>query len=179
MAAVVPFLPMIFSAVGAIGTAVSAVAQGERDSQMSTYNAQLAQRNAGIARDQAAADADAQARHARRVIGGARAAYGASGITMEGSPLDVLEMSAANAELDNRSILYKGELRAMGYEDTAGLDLMRGDAARQTGGERAGSAILLGAGRAYGQMPAPKPKAQSGYSVGDYGAYDYSFDGLN
>ncbi len=177
MAAAIPFIMMAMTVAGTVVAAQAAAKQGKQAKDMAQYNAQIADRNAGIAREQAATDADAQRRHAGRVIGAARAAYGASGITSEGSPLDVLEMSAANAELDNRNILYKGELRAMGYDETAVLDRYRGDAALDAGYERAGSAIIMGAGKAYSQMPAKS--AQTGYNISDYqigGGDDYRGD---
>lgn len=172
MAAAVPFLIAASTALAA----VSAISQAQQAKATGEYNAAIGARNAGIAREQAARDAEAQHRGAVRAIGAARAAYGASGVTLEGSPLDVLESSAAEAELDRQNILYKGELRAMGYGETAALDLSRGKAAARSGYAQAGSAILMGAGNYYGSRPAKT--AQSGYSLGDYGASDYSFDGL-
>ena len=164
-------IPWIMGAMAAV-SAVQAVQAGRQAKKTSEYNAAIGERNAGLARSQAAADADAQQRHARQVIGAARAGYGASGITLEGSPLDVLESSAANAELDRQNILYKGELRAMGYSEGAALDRVRGDSAQRAGYEKAGSAILMGAGKYYGNQ-AVKPTA--GYEVGDYydGPMDY------
>ncbi|MDP3939805.1 MAG: hypothetical protein Q8R92_16935 [Deltaproteobacteria bacterium] len=157
-------------------TVISAISQASSARKASEYNAGIAERDAGIAREQAARDADAQKRGTLRAIGAARAAYGASGITVEGSPLDVLESSAAAAELDRQNILYKGELRAMGYQETAALDRARGKAATRQGYMQAGSAILMGAGKYYGSQPAKT--AQTGYQLGDYGASDYSFDGV-
>jgi hypothetical protein len=163
-------IPWIMGAMAAV-SAVQAIQAGRAAKKQSEFNAAVADRNAGLARDQAAADADAQRRHSQRVLGGIRAGYGASGITMEGSPLDVLEFSAANAELDRQNILYKGELRAMGYDDTAMLDRMRGDAAQSAGYEKAGSAILMGAGKIYGNTPA----STTGYTI-DHDYYDGPMD---
>lgn len=110
------------SAVSAIGSAVGSIQQSNAQSNAAQYNADVAERNATIAQQQAKADADAQRRHALVKIGAARAMYGASGVALEGSPLDVLQNSAINAELDNQTILYKGKLRALGYTDSATLD---------------------------------------------------------
>lgn len=103
-------------------SAVSALAQGASASAAAKRNADIARRNGLIAGQQAQADADAQTRSSAQTIGRARAAYGASGVTSEGSPLDVLAASASLAELDRQNILYKGKLRAMGFEDTASAD---------------------------------------------------------
>lgn len=171
MAVAIPYLMMAAAAM----TAVSAISQAQSAKATGEYNAAVATRNAGVARAQAAADAEAQQRHARRVIGAARAGYGASGLSVEGSPLEVLEMSAANAELDRQNILYRGELRAMGYESDAALETARSDAADRAGYIQAGSALLMGAGRA----GASRPTATTGYQLGDYGAdYDIAYGSM-
>jgi hypothetical protein len=80
-------------------------------------------------------------------MGSIRAGYGASGVTMEGSPMEILEQSAMNAEMDRQNILYGGELKASGYESTAGLELMRGEHAVTSSYYNAGSALLSGAAK--------------------------------
>jgi hypothetical protein len=61
--------------------------------------------------------------------------------------MDVLEQSASMAELDRQNILYGGTLKAQGYESTAGLELMRGDAAVTGSYFNAGSSLLMGMGK--------------------------------
>lgn len=137
----------MISAVGAAFSVIGALNQGQQAKNAAEYNAAIARNNAIAARQQADASAAAQQRKARLQIGSMRAAYGASGITMEGSAMDVLEQSAAMAELDRQNILYSGELRAGGYESTAGLELMRGDNAVTGSYFSAGSALLSGAAK--------------------------------
>ncbi|MBS4046572.1 MAG: hypothetical protein KG075_09550 [Alphaproteobacteria bacterium] len=115
MAQAAPFIMMAATAMKAIGTAN----QLRGEARASKQNAELADQQALISRQQADADAVLQQRRARKVIGNMRANYGASGLTMEGSPLDVLEESVSNAEMDRQTILYRGNLRAMGFENTA------------------------------------------------------------
>lgn len=156
--------PVTLAIVGTAFTAVSAISQGNAARKEGEYNAAIGTRNAQIARDQADADASAQQRVAQQRLGAARASYAASGVTMEGSPLDVLAMSAANAEMDKQNILYKGNLRAMGYEETAALDLARGKNAQKQGYMKAASAFLTGGAKVYDSQP----RAQTGYRIGDY-----------
>ncbi|MPZ43949.1 MAG: hypothetical protein GEV05_11180 [Betaproteobacteria bacterium] len=140
MAAITPFLQIAgtaFSVAGAISGASS-------QANAAKYNAQVAERNAQVSRAGAAADAQTLDRRARQRIGAARAAYGAAGVDLEGSPLDVLEQSAAEAEMDKMNILYKGELQAMGMQDTAALNRSRADAAIGEGVYGAGRALLIG-----------------------------------
>lgn len=132
---------------GALAGAAGAISSGRAARQAAEQNALAAERNARISRQQARAEAEAQQRDARRRVGAARAAYGASGVTLEGSPLDVLEESASLAELDKQQILYNGELRAMGYTDTASLDRAGGRNAERQGYFGAASTLLLGASK--------------------------------
>lgn len=138
------WLQIAAAVVGAIGS----ISQAQAAKNAANYNAQLAERNAVIARQQAAANEDAQRRHANRVLGRMRSGYGASGVTSEGSPLDVLEDSVAEAELDALNIRYQGELGAMGYQSEAAMQRTAGKNAMRQGYFRAAGS-LLGAGANY------------------------------
>jgi hypothetical protein len=143
--------PATLAIISAVGTGISVIGalnQGQQAKNAAQFNAQQAQNNALASRQQAEANAAAQQRAARLKLGSMRAAYGASGITMEGSAMDVLEASAATAELDRQNILYGGELKSGGYQSTAGLELMRGENAETGSYFSAGSALLSGAAKA-------------------------------
>lgn len=83
-------------------------------------------------------------RQSRMVIGSIRAAYGASGVTVEGSPLDVLQMSITDAERDRQQVLYRGELKALGYEDTRTLSLYGAESAKSQADWATASSLLTG-----------------------------------
>ncbi len=143
----------VFKVVGALSAASSA-----RDS--ANYNAALAERNAGIATQQAAADEAQLRRTAAMRQGAARAAYGAAGVTLEGSPLDVLQASASAAEYDALNLRYRGELRSMGYADEAALNKSKAGSAMTAGYINAGAALFGGAGNYYEtQINKPKNRA--------------------
>lgn len=133
--------------IGTIFSAVGAISQGVQASNAADYNAAVARNNALAARQQASANAEAQGRESRRRLGAMRAAYGASGVTMEGSPLDVIEQSAMEAELDRQNILYSGELKASGYEGTSELEEAKGSSAMTGSLFSAGSSLLTGYGQ--------------------------------
>lgn len=135
MAEILAFAGPALSAAGQIQQAQTAKAVG-------VYNQRLARRDAAIARDQTAAEVTRQQRVARRVEGAARAAYGASGVSLEGSPLDVLQDNATQAELDVLTLKYRGELRAQGYEQTGSLARFQGDRAAQAGYLKAAGTLL-------------------------------------
>jgi len=128
-------------ASGVVG-AMGAQQQGAATAAAANYQAQVATRNATVARQQATAEADDQRRENRRQLGAIRAAYGGSGIEMAGSPLDVLEDTALEQELDVQRIGYRGELRAAGENDKATLSLMEAKNAKKAGQIGAVSSVL-------------------------------------
>lgn len=123
---ILAFLGLAAAAAGKIRAGQSAKAKGK-------YDAAVYERDAGVARDQATALALRQQREATKVTGAMRAAYGAAGVTVEGSPLDALEESAGQAELDRLTILHNGELKAIGLNDSAALSRAAGKAAATSG----------------------------------------------
>lgn len=133
---------MVWMAAAAFFGAAGALSGGSSARREARRNAAVMRRNAAIARDQAAAEMLRQQVFARKVRGAMRAAYGAAGVTVEGSPLDVLEESAATAELDRLTIKYRGELRAIGYQDIAAASDRQGDDAFTAGILNAGSSVF-------------------------------------
>lgn len=116
-------------AVSAGLNAFGSLAKGRSDANAANYNAGLNDLNAGIALQQGESDAVQAGRLNFMRLSAARAAYGASGVTSEGSPLDVLESVASQGELDVQNIRYKAKLKSLGYSTSAGLDRMRADTA--------------------------------------------------
>jgi len=128
-------------------SAAGAIAQGNAAKASANYNAAVARQNADIARANAAADADKQERQGGLLAGRQRAAIGASGITPEGSPLEVMADSALESELDALTTNYRGELQARSYGQNATLQGMRGGAAQTAGYIGAGATLLSGASK--------------------------------
>lgn len=142
------------------GTAISAVgaiSSGRANADAARYNAQIAQQNAGIALQQGEADVIQQGKLNYRRLSGIKAAVGASGLTMEGSPLDVLESSAAEAELDTQNIRYNASLKALGFNTSAGMDRSRAANAEREGLYRAAATSILGGAQAYGRRGTGTP----------------------
>ena len=153
MAAILPYLAVFLT----VGSAVVA-ADGERKKanaaiDAANFNKAISERNARLAREQSARDQETQGRSARRKIGTIRAAYGASGITPEGSPLDVLESSTAEAERERLNIERRGELGYLGYSESATLDGLSASTAAQQGQSNSASAYLSGLGAVASNYP--------------------------
>jgi|GEM_PF-1916027 len=162
MAAAIPFL----MAGGAVISAAGAMSAAKAQAQAAEYNAQQSTTNATMALDQARANVASHQRQTAQVQGSLVAGVGASGVTMEGSPSDVLQMSVANASLDEQNITYAGRVKATGYYNDAALSRFSGKTAIQQGYYNAASSLLTGAGRAaYGSTLADKgaPVAPGGH----------------
>ena len=144
MAAAIPALMLSGAAISAVG----AISQANAQKAASSYNATLRERDATIATNQAGQDAQQVRWAAQRAQGSLVAGTGASGITQEGSPLDVLAMSASQAKLDEETVLYKGKLKASGYMSDAALSRAQGKVAMQQGELGAASYLIGGAGQA-------------------------------
>lgn len=142
---------MVFMFIAAAVAAASKIKAGQNAKAKGEHDAAVAERDAGVARDQANALALRQQREATKIMGGMRAAYGAAGVTVEGSPLDVIEESAGQAELDRLTILYNGELKATGLQDNAALSRAGGNAAADAGYVGAVGTMF----NAYGQKGMP------------------------
>lgn len=134
-------MSMAGGALGAVGSQYSA----EGQAQAQEFTAQVSERNAGLARESAQYNAMLLERQSRKALGGIRAAAGASGGSgTDGSLLDILADSAHAAEMDRQQTLYQGELRALGYEDTAKLARAGAKSAKQAGMFGSISSLITG-----------------------------------
>lgn len=139
-------------AIAAAGTAMSMQASQQQSAAgqaAAGYNAQINMQNAQIARQEAAADEAKLRVSAKKSLGAARANYGASGVQIDASALDVLEESASNAEMDALTVRHKGALKAWSFEANAGLNLLEGNNAKTAGNIGSASALISGAGSVY------------------------------
>jgi hypothetical protein len=132
-------------AAGGVVQAVGAIREGNAANAAAQYNANVAQQNAQQVRAQAEEEARRNKAIAKKQIGSMRAGYAASGVTLEGSPLDVLAESASNAELDSLTTRHSGEIRAQSFDSEARLERFRGTNAL-TSSRISAAGALLGAG---------------------------------
>lgn len=116
---------LISAALGALQT-VQSIAATRRDGSFS-------QQQAALTRAQAAADAIEKRRTTARDLGRARARLGSAGVTVEGSPIEVLADLAAEGELEAQKAVHRGEVaanaqdyRALEARSRAGAELLSG-----------------------------------------------------
>lgn len=140
-------LPVLLSAItagGALLGAVGKIKQGEAAAKAGEFNAEIAEQNAA---DTLVLGAEEERRvrvMARKTIGQARASIGASGIQADASALDVLQESAANAEMDAISIRYQTYKKAQTFKNDAALARMGGGAGLSSSLFGAAGSILTG-----------------------------------
>lgn len=138
---------------GGMLSAYGQMQMGAAGKQAAEYNARIAEQNAVLARQQAAED-ERKFRSAMRThIGDQRAAIGASGIQLEGSPMEVLQDTAARAEEDALNIRRQGDLKAYGFQSEAALQRYQGEAGMTGAMFGAAGTLLSAAGNAYSKMP--------------------------
>lgn len=137
------------TAVAAVVSTVGAIQQGQAASKADKYNAAVASQNAQAATDQANSQLQQQQRNAYKQLGAQKAGYGASGVTSDGSPMDVLADSYTQSELDANTIIYNGKLKAAGYTDQANLDRSNASNASTAGYINGASKALLGGVKTY------------------------------
>lgn len=132
---------------------VGAIREGNAQAAAAEYNAQNSEQNATLSRQKAAEEERRSRAMGRKTIGEMRASYGASGVSSaEGSALDVLEQSAATAELDALTIRHGGETTARAYEASARLDRFNAKNAKVKGYMTAASKFLAGASKLGGSI---------------------------
>lgn len=162
----------IVMGAGAALKAYGTYQSGKADAQAAEFNRELSLENAQIAREQTQAELVSLRRRQYRELGTIRAATGASGIVMDGSALDVLEFSVAEATLDAQRLKYQGELRARGYMNDAELYGREADAAMTRARYGAASELLMGASN-MADYYAGTPVQVAGGSVYDDGPGGY------
>lgn len=140
-------LPLVLALGGTALSAYGAMEEGRNASEQARINAETAEWNAKLTRAKAKEDERMLRVMARKEIGRMRANYGASGITTEGSALDVLVESAAMAEEDALNIRRSGELQAQAYEREARGNRRLSSRYRTAGNLGAAGALLGGAAK--------------------------------
>ena len=160
---------LIALAVAGTGTAAAGqYQQGQAQKQAAEFNAAIAKNQAIAARQKAAFDASRQRSATADLLARQRAAIAAAGVSLEGTPLELLEATAEAGELDAQVIIYGGELQSAGFRSQS--ELSRFTAASSDGMLGAGATLLTGAGKtglAAKQAGIGRPSStQSGLSAG-------------
>lgn len=134
----------LLQVVGTVMTVIGTISSAKASSDAASFNAQIARQNAAAATAQGEANAEQQRRINQSRISSIQAGFGASGIKEEGSPLDVLASSAAQAELEVQIMRYNSSLKATGFLNNAALNTSQASSALTSGVFTAAGKGLLG-----------------------------------
>lgn len=140
-------LAITAAASGAL-SAAGALYEGQAAYKAGQMNAGMLRLKASQIRQQAQYEEQQSLVNARKIVGDMKANYGASGITQEGSPLDMMEESIKNANQDAMNIKYRGEMDARNSEFQAGMAEFQGASARRSSYFQAAGALLGGGTKA-------------------------------
>ena len=121
---------------------ISMMMMAMRASSLISASGSLQEGQASV--DKAAYDEEMHRERVRKLISSQRAAYGASGVDIEGSPLLLLEDTAAQGEMDALAIRYGGEVEASQKRSQAELYELQGKNAKKASYYKAGSSLLSG-----------------------------------
>lgn len=140
------------AAVVGAGTLLSIYGQQEKKKAAllaGDLNAAEAEKNAQLTEAQAAEDERQFRLSFRRDEARNVAAIGASGIKMEGSPLEVLQDNAANAERDAQNIKAAGVQKADAYRRQGKMFKLEAQSSAKAADIGSAVALLQGAGNTY------------------------------
>lgn len=133
-------------AVASVGAGVMSAYQqmraGQIQKKVSYQQAALEEQDADRAIGASKEDARVIRYQGKQVAGSQVAGYSASGVTLEGSPLAVMQESRVNNELDAMKTEYGGELQARQLRQDATMRRYSGDTAYKSGMFGAGSTLL-------------------------------------
>ncbi len=145
-------IPVIVAVVSTAATVYSAVSSSKAESSAEHRVERQELRAADQAKKIAAQKASDEEKRHRAIIGTQEARYGASGVTMEGSPLLVQMESLKESEEQLRRIREGGDISAESFKDLAQGAARRAGEATASGYVNAATAGATGAykiGRAY------------------------------
>lgn len=141
-------MAMAIGLIGGIISGIGSLMAAQAQANAAKHNAKVAEVNAKTARLQAGADAKSARRDKLRNIGTIRAAAGANGLDMTGSVLDVASDSFLEHELNERMIVYGGEVKNADYRNKAAGHKMEAKAAMAQGFVGFASGVVGGIGQA-------------------------------
>lgn len=147
---------MCMAAIGIFGSLIQGIgAMQQANAQAAEYKAKAAmdKRQAQIERIKGTYEAGRLKDRGERVYGQQRAAYSDAGVSLEGTPTDVVSESVSENELDVQAVMWGQTIAGQNYDYSAKMNLMNAKQSKKAGFFAALSPILSGfsqLGSAYG-----------------------------
>lgn len=133
----------------AAGTGLSiygSLLSGQQQAAAAGTQAKLSRLQSEAEEERASAEAGVIRRKARELFSAQRAAYAASGVKLEGSPLLVMADTIRESGRDILNVYKQSDARKLGYEIEADMFKAYGKSARTASYINAGSTLLTGIG---------------------------------
>lgn len=136
------------SLVGSLAQAGGQAQAGKDARKAEEYNAGVLRANAEAVRTSNEFDLLRMKKSQKRFTGAQAASYASAGVRSEGSPLEVMIDSAAQAELDMFISKYNAQTQAQQLRNEADQRIKMGKAAQKSGQAQATGTLLSAAGSA-------------------------------
>jgi len=166
---------MALQVASTVAGAAASLQAGKAQEAAANHNASVAEDNAEMTENQTAYDVMMSKRKARAVLGKQRAQAGASGVTISGSPLDVIASSAEDLDLELQNIRVTGANKVNAYRTSAANSRAEGKSAMSAAKFGAATGLLTGlagvgtTANKLGYNPFQSSSGTTGY-YGSYGS---------
>lgn len=143
-------LGVVVGVLGAVASAAGSIAAGQAQAQASRAQADAYRRQAELERQQADFNARQQEHKAIKLISQQRSSFLAAGVSLYGTPMDVIDDSTMQSDLDVQAIRYNGEIKAQNFDMQARALDVKASGAEKAGAIGAIAPIIKGVGGAFG-----------------------------
>ena len=183
-----PALPFIAAGAAILGTGlgvISSIRQGSAQAAAlksqaagARYNQQVAEMNAQSVERARDYQTQLQREKNQRLLGAQKVGYGKGGVTMEGTPLEVMADTASDQEKDIIAQRYNYDIQSWRYRSQGGQYGFEADRSMSMAGGAttagylgAGTTLLTGVGRAIAPfMGAPSKELGERFGPAGYGS---------
>jgi hypothetical protein len=141
---------IVAGVLGSVVSAVGAMAGAQAQAQASRAQAEAYQRQALLERQQADFNAREQEHKAIKLISQQRSSYLSAGVSLYGTPMDVIDDSTKQSDLDVQAIRYNGEIKAQNFDMQARALNVKAQGQEQAGAIGAIAPLIKGIGGAAG-----------------------------
>lgn len=138
---------MCMAAMGIFGSLIQGIgAMQQANAQAAEYKAKAAmdKRQAQIERIKGVYEAGRVKEKGELTFGAQRAAYSSAGVSLEGTPTDVVSESTAQNQLDVQAVMWGQTIAGQNYDYQARIETMNAKSAKKAGFFAALSPILSG-----------------------------------
>ena len=148
----------ILAIVAALVSAGTAIYSAQQQRKTAQYRAKLAEEAGEEVRAGTELEVARHRERTKRLRARQKVSYAKSGVRMEGSPLEVLADTQAQADLDEMIIKHGGYVTERAHQRSAMWERRAGKSAQTAGYIGAGTSLLSGAYSAYSGYSARNPK---------------------